>query len=516
MKLNLRQVVAALLAPLAVVALFATAQAQTSGLQTPIVLQGAGPFHRLTLPNAIYGHAAFDDLRDVRVHNSSGQAVPFAWLNADQDMGSAAPRTASVNAALFAVPVTAAAAPAASLALVPRADGSLGWANAAAGNTAVSGTGTGTGTGAVIEWIIDASQLDAALVQARFELPPDAQGLFPFALEGSDDLRQWRRMGADDQLVRLRRGDQTVERLVVEIEQVRVRYLRLRWLDAARAPTLVRVWLDGVQGAVPLTAALEWSTEVRASGCGADFCDYPVPRHLPVQSMRIALTEPNTLAALRVFSVGPQRSATGSGGILPARTPLNPLYVLRHGAGHREREGAVAAASETWVADTLVYRLNQASGEVVSANVAMDGGTHTTLRLRTTGPVSALGAAPPVLSFGARPKTLAFLAQGSPPFVLHWNAPGQVMEVGVAGPLPVGTLMPGYREGQAFVADTARVSLQPVSPSVTPMAASVAAAPPAASKLWLWAALGAGLLLLAGMAWSLLRGLSKQSSETSS
>ncbi len=511
MKLKLRKVVAASLAslaPFAAVALFATAQAQTSALQTPIALQGAGPFHRLTLPTAIYGHAAFDDLRDVRVRNSSGQAVPFAWLNADQSIGSAAPRTASLNAALFAVPVTAAAAPTALLALVPRADGSLGWANAAAGNK------TGPGPGTVTEWIIDASQLDAALVQARFELPPDAQGLFPFALEGSDDLRQWRRMGADDQLVRLRRGDQTVERLAVEIEQVRVRYLRLRWLDAARAPTLVRVWLDGVQGAVPLTAALEWSPEVRASGCGADFCDYPVPRHLPVQSMRIALAEPNTLAPLRVFSLGSKNSAPGSAGTLPPRAPLNPLYVLRHGAGHREREGAVAATSETWIADTLVYRLNQASGEVVSAQLAMDGGTHTTLRLRTTGPVSALGATPPVLSFGARPKTVAFLAQGSPPFVLHWNAPGQAMEVGVAGPLPVATLMPGYREGQAFVADTASVSLQPASPSVTPTAANAATAPPAASKLWLWAALGAGLLLLAGMAWSLLRGLAKQSSDT--
>ncbi|MEO8808282.1 MAG: DUF3999 domain-containing protein [Burkholderiaceae bacterium] len=474
------------------ITLVGAAQAQNLDLQTPITLQGPGPFHRLTLPSAIYSRAAFDDLRDVRVRNAAGQAVPFAWLDADLDTPS--PATASLRAPLFAVPGAAAAQSDATLALTLRPDGSLGWAKT---------PGASASAGAVMQWVIDASQLDAALVQARFELAPGAQGLFPFTLEGSNDLRQWRSVGADDQLVRLQRGEQTVERLAVEIDHVRTRYLRLRWQDPARAPALAGVWLDGVRGTAPV-AAIEWSPEVRATACGVDFCDYAVPRHLPLQSLRVALAEPNTLAPLRVFSLTP---AT-----MPTRAPRNALYVLRHGAAGRARDAGSGATPELWLADTVVYRLSQPGGEALSASVPMDGGTHTSLRLRTNGPVSALGATPPVLSFGGRPRTLAFLAQGQAPFVLSWNASGQAMERDIAGPLPPGTLMPGFRAGQPIPGSIASVSLQSLAPAAA-TAASAGAAPAPDRKLWLWAALGAGLILLATMAWSLLRGLSKQASD---
>ncbi len=272
------------------------------------------------------------------------------------------------------------------------------------------------------------------------------------------------------------------------------------------------MWLDSVQGTAPV-AAIEWSPEVRPSACGADFCDYPVPRHLPLQSLRVALADPNTLAPLHVFSLSPPTT--------PARAPRNALYVLRHGAAGRARDTASASSTERWLADTLVYRLSQAGGEALSASVPMDGGTHTLLRLRTRGPVSALGATPPLLSFGARPRTLVFLAQGQAPFALRWNANGQAMERNVAEPLTPATLMPGYRTGQALPGGRASVSLQPLAPAQAPAPAAsgaalanAALAPAPMRKLWLWAALGVGLLLLAAMAWSLLRGLSKQGSDT--
>lgn len=476
--------------------LVGAAQAQSPDLQTAITLQGTGPFYRLSLPNAVYSHAAFDDLRDVRVRNATGQAVPFAWLAHDLD--TPAPSTSSLRVPLFAVPPTAAATTETSPALVLRPNGSLGWAKAPA---------TSPLAGVVMQWVIDASQLDATLVQARFELVPGAQGLFPFTLEASDDLRQWHSVGADDQLVRLQRGEQAVERLAVEIDHARARYLRLRWHDPARAPALAGVWLDSVQGAAEPVAAIEWSPEVHASTCSVDFCDYAVPRHLPLQSLRIALAEPNTLAPVRVFSLSPSTP--------PTRAPRNALYVLRHGAAGRARDTASATPLELWLADTVVYRLSQPGGEALSASLPMDGGTHTILRLRTNGLVSALGATPPRLSFGARPRTLAFLAQGQAPFVLRWNANGQAMDANIAGPLPIGSLVPGYRTGQPLLIDRASVLLQPLAPSVAGAASSVAApATTPARKRWLWAALGAGLLLLAAMAWSLLRGLSKQGSES--
>jgi hypothetical protein len=87
----------------------------------PITLQGAGPYHRLTLPLALYGRAAYADLRDLRVHNAAGHAVPYAWLRNE----AAVPKTASRNVPIFALPGSGAASGDTALAFSVRPDGSL-------------------------------------------------------------------------------------------------------------------------------------------------------------------------------------------------------------------------------------------------------------------------------------------------------------------------------------------------------------------------------------------------------
>lgn len=494
--------------------------------QSPIVLRGNGPFYRLELPLAVHGIAAFDDLRDLRVRNGAGQAVPFGWLDAEPEAAQAVP--ASLRAPLFALPpvprggsVDTSTAPADELlSLKMRPDGSIALARVAAVPSAAAVLAP------VAEWVIDASQVTGALVQIRFELAAGPMGLFPYTLEGSEDLRQWHRLGSDDQLVRLRHGEQTIERLAVALDQVRTRFLRLRWQSPALAPQLSAAWLDSVQQPELSVHAIAWGAEVRPSACGVDYCDYPAPRGLPLQSLRVVLGQPNTLAPVRLSSVSEPRAATSE---RPAR-PRNALYVLRHGL-HASREahksqggfvqGGGPAANETLLADTTVFRLNQPAGEARSSPIAMDGGVHTRLRLRTEGPIAALGASPPSLLFGARPRALVFLAQGQTPFVLNWNANAQTALEG-PGPLPLAQLIPGYQPGHAPTLGEASVTLAqaavpavPAVPATPGVAETESKAQPASSsrKLWLWSALGVGLLLLGGMAWSLLSGLKAQAVE---
>lgn len=471
-------------------------------LQAPVALQGGGPFYRLVLPNAIHARSAFEDLRDLRVRNAAGRPVPFAWLDAEAD--TVAPRMASRHAPMFAVPVSARSdttgADASTLGLKLRPDGSVALGMLPSARSAAP---------AVTDWVIDATQVDGALVQVRFELDPAARGLFTFALEGSDDLRQWRPLGGDEQLVRLLQAGQSLERLAVEIDHVRTRYLRLRWRDPARAPRLTGVWLDSVQEAEPV-AALTWSPEIGPASCSVDHCDYPVPRGLPVESVRIALADPNTLAAVQILTV--PTAAPRS----PRPPPRNALYVLRHGRPHRPADPTQALA----LVDTVVYRLAQPGGEARSGAIALDGSTHTTLRLRSDGGIAALGATAPRLSFGARPRTIVFLAQGQPPFALSWNAAGDPMPRGLAGPLALTSLIPGHRWGETIAVDSASVALPalavpigvPVGVPVGASSAALADATPAGRKAWLWAALGGGLLLLGAMASSLLRGLKHDAS----
>ena len=478
----------------------AQAQPVTSA---PIALQGAGPYHRLTLPLAIYGRAAYADLRDLRVRNAAGHAVPYAWVRNE----AAAPRTASQEVPIFALPgnVAGSASGDAVLAFSVRPDGSLALdGKAAAANRKVDDAA---------QWLIDVSQVKGSLLQARFEVAPDARGLFGFRLEASDDLRQWRPVGGEEQLVRLAHGGQTIERLAVELGSLRTRFLRLRWSDPQHGAPLAKVAIDSVQEVEPV-APIEWSAALKPERCAADYCDYLLPRGLPVQSLRIDLADINTLAQIGVS--GLLDAAPASSAAPPQPVPRNPLYALRH--QQRSRTPLPTGPGEAPLLDTVVYRLAQAGGEARSPVLALDGAVYARLRLRTSGPVSVLGATPPTIAVGATPRTLVFLAQGGAPFSLAWNAApdagGAVQEAAPGAPLALSTLVPGYAADKPVVADEASVALPVAAVEAAVAAAALAPIPDAAQpdssrKWWLWGALGAGLLLLAGMAWSLFASLRK-------
>src|SRR6218665_2738697 len=108
-----------------------------------IALQGAGPYHRLTLPLAIYGHAPHGDLSDLRVQNAAGPAVPYPSLRNE----AAAPRTASQAVPIFAFPGNASSGDTAMVFTV-RPDGSL----ALAGKPAAKAS-------EATQWLIDVSQV---------------------------------------------------------------------------------------------------------------------------------------------------------------------------------------------------------------------------------------------------------------------------------------------------------------------------------------------------------------------
>jgi len=478
----------------------AHAQPATSA---PIVLQGDGPYHRLTLPLSIYGSAAYGDLRDLRVRNAAGHAVPYAWLRNE----AATPRTASQDVPIFALPGSDnGAAPAdASLAFSVRPDGSLALDSKAASAQRKTSEAT--------QWLIDLSQVKGSLLQARFEIAPDARGLFAFRLEASDDLRQWRPVGGEDQLVRLAHGGQTIERLAVDLGSLRTRFLRLRWSDPQHGVPLTGVGIDSVQEVEPV-APLEWSGPLKPERCATDYCDYLLPRGLPVQSLRIDLADINTLAQVGISGLSDPAPAAAT--LQQQPVPRNPLYALRH--QQRRPVSLPDRPDESPLLDAVVYRLAQAGGEARSPVLALDGAVYARLRLRTAGPVSVLGATPPVIAVGAVPRTLVFLAQGAAPFSLAWRAApntGTVEGAEPGAPLALSTLIPGYAPDKPVVADGASVALPTAAITAAVAAAAQSPIPQAAGadaasrKWWLWGALGVGLLLLAGMAWSLFASLRK-------
>ncbi len=453
--------------------------AAASPREAAIALNGQGPYFRLDLPLAVYADALHPDLRDVRILNGKGDAVPYAWSSAS-DLRS---ETFSIKVPIFATATSTAEDSDQTATLFRlRADGTL---------LPVGKPATGTRQ----QWIIDASQARGVLMQIRFQLAEGSNGLFPYRLETSDDLKRWANLGEEEQLVSLSRQGARIERLEAPLCGVRARFLRLRWSDPARAASLEAVFIDGIVRAEPVPR-LEWSAPITPRSCTTDSCDYPVPAGTPIDSLRLQLAEQNTLATVQVFGKWQDQANAWR-----HHRHHNPLYALRQ----KHTAPPQAVEQQNFLGSFTAYRLSLPGGEARSGEQPLDGGIYHQLRLRTEGPISLLGSTPPTISIAGTPRRLVFLARGEGPFRLIW---GQIMNTGEA--IAVTTLLPKQPRDQAIVADNASVNIVPAAPvSTAPVLAPPVARPEPANKTWLWAILGGGLLILCGMAWSLFRAMHK-------
>jgi len=465
----------------------------------PITVQGAGPYYQLTLPIAAYGRSSSSALDDLRVRNAAGQAIAFAWVRSNST-DTKVPTTATRAVPLFALPPTGAGSPADDApAFVIRANGTLQPVKKMAVDKA-----------AVTQWLVDTRAIRGRLLQAHFELAPRQTGVFAVQMEASNDLQHWRTLGGPQPLVRLQHEQQTIERLTINLGGIQTQFVRVRAVDSNRSLPIARVTIDGVDD-VQAPPVLQWTDDLPPTQCGADYCDYTVPSGAPVNHIQVQLAQANTLAPIRLYGVADANTAQAQ----PLRKTHNPLYALHtlrhplrhpHHASHRTAPGD-QLPSETLLADGLVYRLTYPQGEVVSAALHLSGSAWKTLRLRTQGPISTLGTSPPRLSLAVPLQTLVFLGQGERPYSVATADRADAKAFAAGAPMALPKLMPHYTPAVLSTLEQAIVAV----PSVAALAAQATApAPPAAQPLvsrrvWLWLALGLGLVLLAGMAWSLLR-----------
>ena len=485
---------AALLAPLLPIFLLpvsmpapASEPAQTAQ-QATISLVGDGPYYRLTLPTTIYAGAAHTDLRDVRIRNADGGLAPYAWIANETTEAQVQSHKAAIYPIKSSNNDSAAKPTDLSLEFKQNADGSLLSIKTKAPVVSKEKS----------DWIIDASRIDGCLLQARFVLEENAEGLFPLNIEASDDLRYWHLIKSNEQLAVLKRAGQKIERLQIDLGGIRAKYLRLHWRDRDAASAIQSVTIDSLQHNEVLTP-MQWSAPIAATTCGENHCDYLTPAKTPIDSLRVTLSDPNSLASVTLLGQLARQNAPAP------RYHRNPLYILRH----KRPASADGTPAGQWIpfAQTVIYRLKLANGELRSDDLAMDGSLYTRLRLQTQGPISLLGQAPPRIEVASIPRSLIFLGRGSPPFTLHWGVDEKQSQA-----LPLATLIPAYRPEAQITASNATVDLPLPKPdplATKDNAKAQAEAPKPAQKGLLWAALGAGLLLLAGMAWSLFKAMDK-------
>ena len=419
-----------------------------------LALSGEGPWYRLELSMALRFAARHADLRDVRVFDAQGQVQAYALT---REQAEPAVTQQESQARLFPLYGAADATPDLSSIRVQRGtDGTL---------IQVLPEASPGAKGQVLRgWLLDGGALDLPLQRLILDWSAESEGFQRFSIEASDDLQQWQPWG-EGQIARLTFAAERIEQPEVELPGQSARYLRLLWQAPTQAPQLQGARLVGASRG-ETAASLSWSEPLPGRRLESGEYQWELPLALPLQRLRLDLQHPNTLAPV----------------IVSGRTP--------------------PASAWQPLARGLLYRLPEGGRQARQDELQLPGWPVQQLNLRVDARGGGLGSEVPQARVAVESAELVFLARGNGPYTLALGSASAR-----ASDLPVETLIPGFsaaRLGGLGIANVVGLR-QNAAPAVV-------TAPPGTDwkRFGLWAVLLAGVALLAGMAYSLLRAQRQQ------
>lgn len=425
----------------------------------PLATPGAAPFYRVTIPLAAYLHSAHADLRDVRVFNAAGQAVPFARL-ASTGSSEESTRHESLHwFPLYASTHLSSGDQALKLVVRQSTDGTLVELNNPQRRPAAADAKVIRG------YVLDASKVVGRESIRALDLDwSGSDNNFQLLdMEVSDDLQHWQAVRSGVQLARLDFQGSRIERRRIEFSGVAGRYLRLLWREPAAAPQLSAASVEQTHtrwhAAEPL-----WSGVLTASETKQGQLTYRLPHAMPISRLRFTL---------------------------PAGNVLLPVDILRPS---RERQPAQRLAR------TVLYRIESKGRQWTQDEVALNGLALDEVTVRVdprSGPVPGMP-----MSFALNPDQLVFLASGKSPFTLAVGNPAAANSA-----LDVSTLVPDFGSAQApEIVDA--LALRTSEPAAIP-AASSGIKSRRGKTIALWSVLALGVAAMAAMAFQLFAQMKK-------
>ena len=431
-------------------ALPALASAAEFRSNAPLTLSGGDPLQRVALPFEVYRDSR-PDLADVRVVNSSGEAVPIAWAG-EPDVQLEPPRMVELPVFPVAKRPPGAATPFPADVTVRASDGTL-----VAIRT--KGRAPKPPPAGIQAYLLDASQVQAPIkaLVVEWNAGPGTQ-VVPLRVESSDDLISWSHAGSAPVVKVESPGREPLKQPRVQFAPRKAKYFRVTW----SAPEFV---LDGVraeleQGLKPPARALRVVKGTPGAKPGEFLFD--LGARLPVEALRIVPADTNAVLSSSVLA--------RDGEAAEYRTVLvAPFYRLTR-EGREEQSGPVdipRRAARYWM-------VTNAAGS--------SGGT-------------------PTMEAQWKPAQLVFVARGEAPFALAFGKPEAT-----AAALPVSTLIPRYERLAEMKLPQATLGEVASGPPPTRWERLVGQVN--TRRVVLWSVLLAGVALLGFMAWRLHRQMS--------
>jgi hypothetical protein len=411
---------------------------------------GQEALYQTLLPFDVYRVTTRTDLGDVRVFNAQGEIVPHAIRRAAESGSS---KRAPAPLPFF--PIYGGAD--------KKLDGLQLHVQKDGNGTIIDLKSDAQSDAApqVVAYLLDISAIKEPIQSLDLDWKAGSAGFSTkVSVAAGDDLAHWSTIVADATLARLEfQGEKLVQR-AIELPAVRVKYLRLAW-SAGQTP----LELTGVQAkladAVTDSPRLWLAAPATAIAGKPGEYSFDLGAHVPVDRVRVALPQVNTLAQAHLFSRsvvdGPWQS----------------------------------------VADATLYRLISGGSEIHSADLVTATRSDRYWLLRVEEKGGGLGQGAPVMHAGWLPRPLLFVARGSGPFRLAYGAANVA-----PGETSIENLLP---DGGATT-----IKIKGAEPGTPLPLGGVARLSPAApqfpwKKYLLWGVLVSGVGLLGWMAYRLLK-----------
>ncbi len=425
-----------------------------------LLTNGKDALYRLELPASVYRGMASRDLADIRVFNAAGEVVPHALR-----YRSATDEIRSAPVALKIFPIYGEEK--------KNLDGLiLDVQRTANGSVIKLNRQPAEHTQTLRGYLLDASTITQPL--QAFELDVKTSLVATYVarvmIEASDDLATWHRVVADAPLVSLAHDGAQLEQRHIMFATQKARYFRLSWRGMPDDARLSAVLAETGNARIDRTRAWE-STAGHLDADKAGEYLFDIQGHFPADRIRLELPQANSIAPFQLFS---------------RNRNTEPWRNVTHG---------------------LWYRLNRDSNELVSPPLPLAANADRYWRLKIDQKGGGIGAGEPRLVLGWMAQDLVFSARGKGPFTLGFGN-RDAKETA----FPIESLVPGYLEGAETHLKVATVISPPQAlgqgqaDQLTAPGSMQAPDDAIDVKKWiLWSCLCAGVLLLAWMAWRLMK-----------
>ncbi|NOS97674.1 MAG: DUF3999 domain-containing protein [Methylotenera sp.] len=419
---------------------------------------GSEPLYQSTLPKAVYQQSRADDLQDLTISNAAGEQVPYAML--------------PYHALHPQIATTLDSKP---LIVFPIKENSLSNPNELsiqleknAQNTSLSLNMNASTKEVKTTYLVDAGKKHPALQTLNVDWQSGEGVLLSLEVLASEDLKNWSSTGHGVLLKTSANGQVLLQNNITLDTPTEARYLQIR---PANGETLILKAVNAQYNSVrSLTPSILWQ-EVLQTQREQDEknstinIDFEAQGRYPASYLRVQLPQNNTITSANILV--------------------------------RNKSDAPWA----YLSSAALYRMDKAGKTYTNPDISVNTSSWRFWRLQFSQSNGGIGATNPSLSLGWLPQTVVWNARGQAPFSLAVGTnPKTINTVGIT------SLIFEYEIEKVLQLPKANVVLNSASNTTAAPTTNNSWTTAPDYKTWLlWAGLALGVLLLASMAYSLIR-----------